>query len=1030
MLVKQGIDVSFAQGLDQKVDPKRLAVGKFVSLQNTVFQKAGLLQKRNGYKKLASLPDTTYSYVTTLNNNLTAIGPSIAAYNQASKAWVSRGMIEPLSVNTLALLRNNLNQLSSDTAISDNGLVCTAYRETDGVTIWNKFVVADVATGQNIIAPRFIPVPTGTVVGGMRVFYFGTNFIIVFTNNIAGTFHLQYIAVNAYNTDNITVPVDIVSSYTPFAALNWDCVVVGSKMFFAYQTATLNITYMNTSLIGVTPVSFAVTATNVTMCADETQPGSIVIYAVFQRTSGTSGPSLVAVDTSLNTLVALVTVAPGSAVDTITAVAQNGVCSIAFCFGQLIQGVTYTKATAVSSAVFISIRSLDLASKAFIVDEKVYYLAAYNSVYQPTYFLIDASNSTQASPVIAAKIAYSNAGSPPTVGLPNVSVKGSLAQVSYRFKDLIAAVNKDTNVPAGTQTQGVYSQTGLNLASFTFGTDNLNTSEIANNLHITGGFLWHYDGYLPVEHNFFLWPNIGPTSQTDPTNTAVAVWSSTGGNMSNHPDGSTYINAYWYQVTYEWTDNQGNAYRSSPSIPIAVTTQASPDVVTGKVTLTIPTLRVTMKTANPVKIVIYRWSVGQQNYFQTTSITQPILNSTTADSVIYVDTNRDSTILGNNLIYTTGGVVEDVNAPSCDVATLWDTRLWIVDAEDRNVLWFSKQVIEATPVEMSDLLTVYIPPSVSTQGDTGPMKAIAPMDDKLIIGKENALLYINGTGPDNTGANNQYSPATLITSTVGCTNQRSIVLMPQGLMFQSDKGIWLLGRDLSTNYIGAQVEDLTLGAKVLSAVNVPETNQVRFTLDTGITLMYDYYFQQWGSFKGIPSLSSAIYGGLHTFIDKYGAAYQESPGSYLDGSNPVLIQFQTGPLRIGELQHYQRAYFFYLLGQYVSPHKLQVSLRYDYQDWPEQAILITPDNYSTPYGSGGSQSPYGEGDPYGGPTNLELWRVFLERQRCMAFSIEVQEIFDASLGITAGAGLTISGLNVVMGFKKPYRPQSAAKSAG
>ena len=1025
MLVKQGIDVSFAQGIDQKVDPKRLAIGKFVSLENTVFQKAGLLQKRNGYKKLASLPDTTYSYVTTLNNNLTAIGPSIAAYSQGSKNWVSRGMIEPLSVDTLSLLRNNLNQTYSDTAISDNGLICTVYIETDGVTNWNKFVVADVATGQNIVAPALIPVTAGTVSGGMRVFYFGTNFIIVFTNNISGINHLQFIAVNAYDTNNITSPINISSSYTPFAALNWDCAVVSSKMFFAYQKAGLNVTYINTSLSVVTPVSFAVTATNVTMCADTTQPGSIVIYVVYQ----TTGQGLLAVDTSLNQLIAPVLLNAATPANNLTAVAQNGVCSVAYESGN-ISGFTYTKATAVKGPTFVSIRNLALASKAFIVDGTVYYLAAYNSAYQPTYFLIDASNSTQNNPVIAAKIAYSNAGSPPTVGLPNVSVKGSLAQVSYRIKDLIAAVNKETNVPAGTQTQGIYSQTGINLASFTFGTDNLNTSEIANNLHITGGFLWHYDGYLPVEHNFLLWPDIGPTSQTDPTNTAVAVWSSTGGNMANHPDGSTYIHAYWYQVTYEWTDNQGNAYRSAPSVPIAVTTQASPDVVTGKITLTIPTLRVTMKTANPVKIVIYRWSAGQQNYFQTTSITQPILNSTTADSISYVDTNRDSTILGNSLLYTTGGVVEDVNAPACDVATLWDTRLWIVDAEDRNVLWFSKQVIEATPVEMSDLLTVYIPPSISTQGDTGPMKAIAPMDDKLIIGKENALLYINGTGPDNTGANNQYSPATLITSTVGCTNQRSIVLMPQGLMFQSDKGIWLLGRDLSTNYIGAQVEDLTLGAKVLSAVNVPETNQVRFTLDTGITLMYDYYFQQWGSFKGIPSLSSAIYGGLHTFIDKYGAAYQESPGSYLDGSNPVLIQFQTGPLRIGELQHYQRAYFFYLLGQYVSPHKLQVSLRYDYQDWPEQAILITPDNYSTPYGSGGSQSPYGEGDPYGGPTNLELWRVFLERQRCMAFSIEVQEIFDASLGVTAGAGLTISGLNVVMGFKKAFRPQSAAKSAG
>jgi hypothetical protein len=169
---------------------------------------------------------------------------------------------------------------------------------------------------------------------------------------------------------------------------------------------------------------------------------------------------------------------------------------------------------------------------------------------------------------------------------------------------------------------------------------------------------------------------------------------------------------------------------------------------------------------------------------------------------------------------------------------------------------------------------------------------------------------------------------------------------------------------------------------------------------------------------------------MHTFINEFGATYQENPGQYLDGSNPVLLMFQTGPLRLGDLQGYQRAYFFYILGTYLSPHKLQCLISYDYEENPSQSIIISPTNYSTPYGSGASQSPYGQGTPYGGGTKLECWRVFLQRQRCMAFSLQIQEIFDPSFGEAAGAGLTLSGLNIVMGFKSGYVPQSAANSVG
>ncbi len=169
---------------------------------------------------------------------------------------------------------------------------------------------------------------------------------------------------------------------------------------------------------------------------------------------------------------------------------------------------------------------------------------------------------------------------------------------------------------------------------------------------------------------------------------------------------------------------------------------------------------------------------------------------------------------------------------------------------------------------------------------------------------------------------------------------------------------------------------------------------------------------------------------LHTFINAAGNTYQENPGFYLDSSNPVLMKFKTGPIRLGDLQGYQRAYFFYLLGTYLSPHKLYVKIYYDYSQTPSQSLLISPVNFSPAYGSGASQSPYGQGNPYGGPSNAEDWRIFFETQRCMAFSLEIEEIYDPSFGVAAGAGLTLSGINAVMAFKKTYRPQAAAISAG
>jgi hypothetical protein len=667
----------------------------------------------------------------------------------------------------------------------------------------------------------------------------------------------------------------------------------------------------------------------------------------------------------------------------------------------LVERVTCTLAGTVGTITVVQ-RGVGLASKAFILSGNYYFLAAYgglqssNSFYQPSYFLIkDATSITSGiSGSIVSSLSYANgAGYATTFVLPSPWVFESMVYIGYLRKTLIAPVNKDQNANS-TSNVNVYAQQGIDLAAFTIGTEQINTVEAGGSLLLTGGILWMYDGEKPVEHGFNVYPE-------DITLTATA-----GGSMA--------LQQYFYQVTYEWTDNSGQLHRSSPSVPQTITLSGG----NNSVTLKIPTYRLTYKTnPNPVRIVIYRWSVTQQSYYQVTSVTAPTINNTTVDSITYVDTLADSSILGNQLIYTTGGVLENTPSPAVQAMTLFKSRLFLIDGEDRNLLWYSKPILSSTPVEMTDLQTIYVAPTISSQGSTGDMKALVPLDDKLIIFKANAIYYLTGNGPDITGTNNDYGDPAFITSTAGCSRPNSIVNTPNGIMFQSDKGIWILGRDFSTNYIGAPVEAYN-NSEVISAIAVPGTNQIRFTLDTGEILVYDYFFNQWSTFEGVPALSSVVYQDKHTFIDKYNRTFKERADYYLDGGGtPVTMRFKTAWFKMAGLQGFQRAYYFMLLGKYLSPHKLSMRIGYDYNPNPAQVVTIAPENFS---GFWGDIALWGNEGPWGGMSQVEQWRIFMTQQKCQSFQITMQEFYDPSIGPVAGAGLTLSGLNLVVGVKKGW----------
>lgn len=1016
-LNKQTYNLSFSQGVDTKTDPYQVPFGKFLNLQNSIFLKGGLLQKRNGYGALTPLPNKSSSFITTFDGDLTVIGNTLQAYSAGYQQWSLRGNLQPLSLDVLPLIRNNTNQSQVDTAIAPNGLICTVYTDQDPTNLANpvyKYVVADNITGQNIIRPTIITQAVQNF-GTPRVFQLGFYFVIVFTNQQSATFHLQYIAISISTPTIVVGPVDISTSYTPAATVNFDGVVFDNALFISWNGASSS-GIKSTKLTSTLSLSSSVNrdpshqATLMSVTADIIHG---VIWSSYYN-SGTSTGYSFATDTNLNSILGPTQIISSGTIVNLTSVATNGLLTFfyeisnAYSYDSGI-ATNYTESNTLTQGGTLGtsgvlLRSVGLASKAFFLNSTIYMLVVYESPYQSTFFLTNSSGN------IVAELAYGNSGGYLLNGLPSVYVNGTSAAIGYLITDQIQAVNKNTNVPAGSQTAGIFSQKGINLVTFDIQTQTVLTAEIGNNLNITGGFLWAYDGYIPVEQGFFVWPDSVEAAATTP-----------GGSIA---DGT-----YFYQVTYEWTDNQGNAFRSAPSIPIEVVVSGGGGVAI--ITLHIPTLRLTYKIANPVKIVIYRWSAAQPIYYQVTSIVMPILNNPAVDQIQYIDMLADATILGNNILYTTGGVLEDIGGPSFKSVFIFDDRLWGIESEDNNLLWFSKQVLQATPVEMSNLLTIYVAPNIGAQGSTGPLICGAPMDDKAILFKATAINYIAGTGPDSTGSNSQYTQPIFITATVGCSNQKSIVFQPQGLMFEfaSEAGnqIWLLKRDLMTEYIGAPVESFTTNATVQSAVNIPGTNQVRFTMSSGITLMYDYYYGQWGTFINVPAISSTLYQGLHTYINNLGQVYQETPGVYLDSSSPVLMSFQTSWISMSGLQGYQRAYEFSLLGTYYSPHTLTVGVAYDYAPTASSYVQIFPNNFSPTYGQ---DLTYGSGSPYGGPVPLEQERIGFKQMRCESFQLNISENYDARFGVVAGKGLTLSGVNFVVGLKKGFRPYRAATSAG
>lgn len=1042
MLDKQSISVSFGQGIDTKTDNKQIPMGKLEVLENGTFISVKKIDKRFGANQLASA-SAGAGIASYLDELLVFDGNNVNSYAASQQGFNTKGSLVSMDVSNKFVISNAYQQTSQDGCFHSAGLKAFCWEDSRGGV---RYTILDANTSQPIVADSVLDASGATP----KCFPLGNYILFVYYKSPGLSFKSVQIATPTVISSATAINTNVVA-----ANPKWDGQVVGSRLFISWNSTVTAVStiYINTNLV----VSSAIDKTTevatggVTVWGDANQNIWVAYYNStnvkgfilnYDLTSTTVAPYNIEAVSNVVNLTGIISVEASSTVGTSKLLYQISATNT---YDHLVKSVnlTHSDTTVVPNNIAVFMRSVGLASKMFAYNGNLYVGLVYESALQPSYFLATTSGS------IVARVASQLAG-----GLTKKVILPTIYQVSTNLF-MVAWLQKDSlDVQAGV----VLTNSGIVDVEFNFASVNIFLkSTMANDLHVTGGYLSMYDGVSVVEHGFHVFPE-APAAPT------LAV---TGGGI---PAGT-----YQYVFVYEWTDNKGNIHRSAPSPAISViqvagtainftaTTTSGSDTLTSvsslagliigqkitgtgipantyilsfpsgssikmtnqatasggpitittvdtsKATFSVPTLRLTQKRSSfsraDVSIGVYRTQNAGTIFYKVSSISSPTINDPTADTVSFIDTATDQFLNGNQFLYTTGGVLENIAAPACASICTYKNRLVIIPSENKQSFWISKEIIIGNPVEFSDFLAKPI------DARDGDITAINQMDEKLILFKTNTCWVTSGNGPNATGTQDDMPTPELITTDAGCINPRSIVVTPIGLMRQSVKGIYLLDRSMQDTYIGAEVEDFN-NLTISSAQLIPNTNQVRFTTQEGTTLVFDYLFQQWSVFTNQKAADSCIFQNSFTYVTPLGKLLQESTSTFMDGASFIPLRVKTGWLSFAGLQGFQRVWQAIFLGEYKGPHKFIVRVAYDFNPYAIQETTIDAGALLST-GNLGADSPYGAGTPYGGAFPLEQFKVFMTKQKCQAIQFEIQEVQTSNFN----EGLSLSAVNFQVGIK-------------
>ncbi len=1014
-LRSQLIDIPFSGGLDSQTDAQLVSPPSLLALQNAVFTKGGTLQKRNGYQPLGTdiLGGGTLSTgqaLATFDQELLQITSTgeVYSYSESQDAWMDRGNATPLTIEDTPIIRNSYTQSNPDMDTAF-GITVFAWEDTRGGV---RATVVDEATGANVLSD--ISISSGGA--NPRVVAVGASICVLFA--VSST--LSMVTLNAQSPTAFSgvyiLDTNMPASGARLDAKPYDGLSLIAAWSYSGQTRVAIILpagYEGSPLTGYpSPVNVAIASTaSVDVIYDG--PGALFwiqgasgsgLYGATLTTAFIAGLSPTRISTSTD--VSNVTGAVSG--DTLTSWYE---VTGSETYNSLIRIKNLTTAGAITAPTVL-LRSVGLGSKVFSYAGSNYFVANFSSPLQPTAFLVNGSTGN----VVGKGPPFLSGGLFTSGVLPKVvAPAGVTGQWSVPAPTRIQLVNTTTSSAGAVTTYTSYFLIGIDRLDFFFNaSDCFRSVQVGENLHISGGVLQIYDGQSVTEHGFHFYPEgFAGTPATS------------GGSMA---DGAYSITCCWY-----WQDARGQLFRSAPGVPIIVTISGGSG--SGSIALVVPTLRLTSKSGTrtaPI-LAVFRTPVNgtlmqRVGNGAADPVSAPVYSTTTADTVSFSLTVADATIAANEILYTTGGTLANIEPGSVNLIAASHDRIFLAGAPGLpNTVFYSQFFQPGGPVNFSPNLYV----NVNPRG--GDITSIATLDTHVVFFKESSIYAMSGDGPDSAGNANQFTLPFLVTSDVGCTLPESICLTPQGLMFKTTKGLYMLDRSLSVSYRGAPADSYN-SLNTTSGVLVDGVNEIRFTSDDGVALIFDYFFNLWGTFTNTAGASPTFLANdavswsrrsgelaTYAYLNTTGTVLLEAPGQYLDTNNPIAVFIRTAWIKLGNLQGFVKIPWVTVLGTFYSQHTLQVGVAYDFQGFTPETRIFDCGLGIAIYGTG----TYGVETPYGGVSNT----VYQFRFRPNTMKCEAIQFTFTEQSPTDGLGFTLSGMTLQAAMTPaPFRKLSAGQT--
>jgi hypothetical protein len=920
VLVKQIVDIPLG-GLETKIDPKLVPLGRALELRNGEFDQLGAINKRAAYAALTAPIDdysgmgasvTSFRGVWEHNGELLCSdGRTLYAWSPSAAKWIAKGELWCLSEREGVIGSASVGNAGSSVDVALIGAIaCYVWREDNKI----RATLVDTITGTKIASSLLVATWSGAQnLSAPRVYASGSSFCVLYRDD-------------AKLLETVVSTAGVVG--TTFAlrtGIHPSVVEPGTEIDVAGVGGGVGVVVCsvgNAVAIQRFNASGAVGALEAwnedhachAVCCDS----SGNIYVAWQQKDPTGTKLRCRSYTSA--LVARwgpvdLTTLPGESADVLAGVVDGSFVRwfIGNSHGTGTPGVSRSDVFAANggfSDYGLIAHHAALASKPWVHNGAVFLAvlaggADVTGYATPRTYLVlrhHFSNTRTPLPVAVAHKGYgpSYYGTLAMGGTIRPSSVVSPAASRYLWACSIVEAQRIKKTIETPLPQPAWSELDFGYRP--------EAAALGDNLYLTGGQLWEYDGTRVVEAGYHVGPEIYVGQ--------------------NGAGGSITAGTYQVAAVFIWWDAHGQIHYSRPSITQSITVAGG---ATNKLTVRVGNLDAASIKPG-VQIAVYCSAAGAPDVLYEAAV---VANGTTDDQTIEL-TDLSMLTTGRQL-YTTGGVVDDEAPPALQALVRKGKRLYGVNR--RGEVWYTKAHVRGESARFSPELLTTTP--LAPGGDV----RIAVLDEALAIVGEQRICALFGDGPsDNLTGNTLSDPRDIATDT-GLAAGTPVLSTDQGVWFCSPKGLVLLDRALQVQPIGSPVAGFDVSTCVAASL-ANTKRQILFTLASG-GLVYDYQAQQWGSFRTTKAHAGAcVWNGSHVVLQSSATA-----GVYVQAAGTFEEQALWGSpwVKAAGVQGYKRLYDLLLLGTWKSAHTLTLEVYYDYSDTVAETKTI---DLSTGYTAG------------------------------------------------------------------------------